>query len=113
LLNDIYSIFLYFLLGALFFGSAYFIYNTWISTLFPQKGRHGKSGDRSKRSSGSSKKVDSGDKVSVAGADDSAVTSGAKAFDASWIPEHHLKKPEAKRVGSGRPKNKGKPTSEQ
>jgi hypothetical protein len=74
---------------------------TWVTQLFPQKRRGGKGGERAKRSSGQSKKVDPDDQVSVVGADGPAVTSGAKAFDESWIPAHHLNKPEAKRVNSG------------
>lgn len=102
-------IFLYlFLLGA-FGGTAYFIYSTWITTLFPQKRRGGKGGERAKRSSGQTKKVDPADQVSVIGADGPAVTSGAKAYDESWIPAEHLNRPQAKRVGSGRPKSRANP----
>ena len=99
----------------MFTGSCYFIYNTWITTLFPQKRRGGKGGERAKRSSGGSKKVDPSDQVAVIGADGPAVTSGAKTYDQSWIPEHHINRPEAKRLksggggGGGRPKNLGKP----
>jgi hypothetical protein len=97
------------LLG-LFGGSVYFIYNTWIATLFPQSVKGGKGGERAKRSSGGSKKVDPSDQVTVVGADGPAVTSGAKAYDESWIPEGHLQRPEAKRVKSGgRPKSRGRP----
>ena len=98
----------------MFTGSCYFIYNTWIATLFPQKRRGGKGGERAKRSSGGSKKVDPSDQVAVAGADGPAVTSGAKAYDESWIPEHHINRPEAKRLksggggGGGRPKSRAK-----
>lgn len=95
------------LLGA-FGGTVYFIYTTWISTLFPQKRGHGKGGERAKRSSGGSKKVDPTDQAAVVGADGPAVTSGAKAFDESWIPAQHLQRPEAKRVKSGTPKSKVK-----
>ena len=91
------------LLG-LFSGSCYFIYNTWISTFFPQKRRGGKGGERTKK--GGSKKVDPADQVGVVGADGPAVTSGAKAYDESWIPQHHLQRPESKRSksSSARPK---------
>ncbi|MCJ1365333.1 hypothetical protein MMC16_004454 [Acarospora aff. strigata] len=104
--------FLYLFLLAAFAGTCYFIYNTWISTLFPQKRRGGKGGERAKRSSGGSQKVDPADQVSVLGADGPAVTSGAKAYDESWIPQHHINRPEAKRVKSGgpaRPKSRSKP----
>jgi hypothetical protein len=95
------------LLGA-FAGTVYFIYNTWISTLLPQKKRGGKGGERAKRSSGGTKKVDPADQVAVVGADGPAVTSGAKAYDESWIPASHLQRPVAKRVQSGAPKTKTK-----
>ncbi len=105
------SLFLYLFLLAAFGGVIYFIYNTWIATLFPQKRRAGKGGERAKRSSGQSKKVDPADQVSVMGADGPAVTSGAKAYDESWIPTHHINRPEARRVKSGQPgrtKSRGK-----
>ncbi|KAK5143295.1 Increased recombination centers protein 22 [Rachicladosporium monterosium] len=103
-------IFLYLFLLAAFGGTCFFIYTTWITTLFPQKRRGGKGGERAKRSSGGSKKVDPAEQVSVVGADGPAVTSGAqlggKSYDESWIPAGHLQRPEAKRVGSGRPKSR-------
>ncbi|SLM38345.1 Translocon-associated protein (TRAP), alpha subunit [Lasallia pustulata] len=104
-------IFLYLFLLAAFLGTCYFIYSTWITTLFPQKRRGGKGGERAKRSSGQSKKVDPADQVSVVGADGPAVTSSAKAYDESWIPSHHINKPEARRVKTGgpRPKSRSKP----
>ncbi|OCK93108.1 uncharacterized protein K441DRAFT_661858 [Cenococcum geophilum 1.58] len=98
-------IFLYAILLAAFGGTVYFIYNTWITTLFPQKRRGGKGGERAKTSSRGSKKVDPADQAGV-GADDPAVTTGAKAYDESWIPAQHLQRPEAKRVRSGTPKTK-------
>ncbi|MCJ1391591.1 hypothetical protein MMC18_004455 [Xylographa bjoerkii] len=109
-LFDVQLIFLYLFLLAIFLGTLYFVYNTWITTLFPQKARAGKGGERAKRSSGGSKKVDPADQVAVVGADGPAVTSGAKAYDESWIPAQHLNRPEARRVKSGaRPKSRGKP----
>ncbi|CAK4033870.1 related to signal sequence receptor alpha chain [Lecanosticta acicola] len=99
-------IFLYLFLAAAFGGTCYFIYSTWITTLFPQKRRGGKGGERAKRSTGGSKPVDPADQVGVAGADGPAVATGAKAYDESWIPAQHLQKPQAKRVGSGRPKSR-------
>jgi hypothetical protein len=96
------------LLGA-FGGTVYFIYNTWITTLFPQQRRGGKGGERAKKSSGGSKKVDPAEQVSVLGADGPAVAAtGSKSYDASWIPAQHLQRPEAKRVRSGTPKTKVK-----
>lgn len=99
-------IFLYLFLAAGFGGTCYFIYTTWITTLFPQKRRGGKGGERAKKSSGGSKTVDPSNQASVVGEDGPAVTTGAKAYDESWIPAAHLKRPEAKRVGSGRPKSR-------
>ncbi|KAK5000087.1 Increased recombination centers protein 22 [Elasticomyces elasticus] len=102
-------IFLYLVLTSVFAGTCYFIYTTWITTLFPQKRRGGKGGERAKRSSGQSKKVDPADQVSVIGADGPAVTSGAKAYDESWIPAHHINRPDARRINSGakvRPKSR-------
>lgn len=88
-----------------FGGTLYFVYKTWLEALFPQTKRGGKGGERAKRSSGGSKKaVDVKDQVSVIGADGPAVTTGAlagKAYDESWIPEHHINRPAAKRVKSG------------
>ncbi|KAF2762851.1 hypothetical protein EJ05DRAFT_495703 [Pseudovirgaria hyperparasitica] len=101
-------IFLYIVLAAAFSGTCYFIYSTWFATLFPQKRRGGKGGERAKYSSNGSKKVDPTDQASVVGADGPAVTSGSKVYDESWIPASHLQRPEARRIGSGRstPKTK-------
>lgn len=92
------------LLGG-FAGTAYFVYNTWFSTLFPQqkRGRGGKGGERAKTSSKGSKAVDPAEQVSVAAADGPAVTSSSKVYDESWIPQHHIQRPEAKRIRSGTP----------
>jgi len=107
--NTLDRIFLYLFLLAIFLGTLYFVYKTWITTLFPQKARGGKGGERARKSLGG-KKVDPSDQVAVTGADGPAVTSGAKAYDESWIPAHHLQRPEAKRVKSAaRPKSRGKP----
>ncbi|KAH7355775.1 hypothetical protein BKA66DRAFT_474887 [Pyrenochaeta sp. MPI-SDFR-AT-0127] len=101
-------IFLYLVLLGAFGGTVYFIYNTWITTFFPQKKGRGKGGERAKKSSAGTKKVDPADQVAVVGADGPAVTTGAKAYDESWIPAAHLQRPEAKRVRSGTPKSKPK-----
>lgn len=110
-LPPLYSLFLYLFLAAIFGGTCYFIYSTWISTLFPQKRRPtgGKDASRARKSTAGSKGVDPGDQVSVLGADGPAVTSGAaaKAYDESWIPAGHLQRPDARRVKSGaRPKSR-------
>lgn len=103
------SVFLYIILAAAFGGTCWFIYTTWITTLFPQTKRRGKGGERAKKSSGGSKKVDPAEQAAVVGADGPAVTSGSKAYDESWIPAQHLQRPEAKRVRSGTPKTKARP----
>ena len=36
------------------------------------------------------------------------VKTAATGYDASWIPAQHLSRPEAKRVGSGKPKTRAK-----
>ncbi|KAI5205307.1 hypothetical protein E4T42_04187 [Aureobasidium subglaciale] len=105
-------IFLYLVLTGVFAGTVYFIYNTWVTTFFPQKKRGGKGGERAKRSSGGTKKVDPADQVAVVGADGPAVTSGAMAYDESWIPAHHLSRPQAKRVASGaKPRSRSRPAA--
>ncbi|KAB2576402.1 Translocon-associated protein (TRAP) alpha subunit [Lasiodiplodia theobromae] len=101
-------LFLYFVLASVFAGTCYFIYNTWITTLFPQKKGRGKGGERAKTSSQGSKAVDPADQVAVVGADGPAVTSGAKTYDESWIPAGHLNRPEPRRVKSGTPKTKAR-----
>ncbi|OAL46626.1 hypothetical protein IQ07DRAFT_590732 [Pyrenochaeta sp. DS3sAY3a] len=100
-------IFLYLVLLGAFGGTVYFIYNTWITTFFPQKKGRGKGGERAKKSSTGAKKVDPAEQVAVVGADGPAVTSGAK-YDEAWIPAAHLQRPEAKRIRSGTPKAKPK-----
>jgi hypothetical protein len=96
---------LYFFLLSAAGATLYFVYKTWIEALFPQTKRGGKGGERAKRSSAGTKKaVPTDEQVSVIGADGPAVTTGAQAqkeYDESWIPEHHLNRPSAKRVKSG------------
>ncbi|KAL3427922.1 signal sequence receptor alpha chain [Phlyctema vagabunda] len=109
-------IFLYLVLLSVFTGTLYFVYKTWIETLFPQTRRGGKGGERAKRSSlGSKKAVDVKDQVAVIGADGPAVTTGAlaqKAYDESWIPDSHINRPAAKRVKSGASSKKTRIVSE-
>lgn len=91
----------------------YFIYKTWFETLFPQLKRSGRGGERSKRSSAGTKKtVDPKEQVYDTGADESAVTTGQKTYDESWIPEGHLNRPAAKRVQSGKSSKKVKAAQE-
>jgi uncharacterized membrane protein YgcG len=94
------SIFLYLFLLAAFAGTSYYIYNTYIDALLPQRRRRGKGGEWARTSSRRSKKVDPAEQVAVVGADGPAVTSAAKAYDESWIPEHHINRPEARRAKS-------------
>lgn len=88
------SIFLYLVLLAGFSGTLYFVYKTWIEALFPQK-RKSKGGEhRTKRPAA--------EPVSPS-ADASGAATGAsqKAYDESWIPDHIINRPKAKRVQSG------------
>lgn len=107
---------MYLFLLAVTGGTLYFVYRTWIQTLFPQTRKGGKGGERAKRSSGGSKKaVDVKDQVSVIGADGPAVTTQSlaqQAYDESWIPDHHINRPSARRVKSGSSKIKTKVVSE-
>ena len=88
------SIFLYLVLSAVFGGTCYFVYKTWIEALFPQTRRPAARKSRKQE-----------------GAEASAPTPEAKAtatgieYDESWIPEGHLQRPGAKRSktsGSGK-----------
>ncbi|KAI9889830.1 MAG: hypothetical protein M1814_004932 [Vezdaea aestivalis] len=90
-------IFLYLMLAALFVGTVYFIYSTWITTFFPQakKSRSGKS-DRSKPA----KK----EGVDLTARDGQVATGKTSGYDESWLPEGHIKRPEQKRSKSGTPK---------
>lgn len=101
------SLFLYIVLASIFGGTCYFVYNTWITTIFPQKRRSGKGGERAKYSTRKSKKVDPNDQIAVVDADGPAVTTGAKAYDESWIPVQHLQRPEGKRAKSSSTKQRG------
>jgi len=109
-------IFLYLMLAAAFAGTGFFVYNTWISTLFPQakksrpafKGQAsasrvpGKDASRAKKSL-SGKPVDPSEQIPVEGADGPAVTTSAMAYDQNWIPAGHLQRPQSKRIRSGTP----------
>ncbi|KAF7865740.1 hypothetical protein EAF04_005905 [Stromatinia cepivora] len=109
-------IFLYLVLLAATGATLFFVYKTWIEALFPQTRKGGKGGERAKRSSGGSKKaVDVKDQVSVIGADGPAVTTQSlaqQAYDESWIPDHHINRPSARRVKSGGSKIKTRVVSE-
>ncbi|PNP48363.1 hypothetical protein TGAM01_v200701 [Trichoderma gamsii] len=80
-------IFLYLVLTAAFGGTLYFVYKTWIEALFPQakKTRAPKKPVQ--------KPVDPADALSGS-------ESAGKSYDESWIPDHHINRPVAKRVKS-------------
>ncbi|KAH6606351.1 translocon-associated [Trichoderma cornu-damae] len=87
-------IFLYLVLTATFGGTLYFVYKTWIEALFPQ----------AKRTRAPKKPVQKpADPADALSGSESA----GKTYDESWIPDHHINRPVAKRVKSGASKKKG------
>ncbi|CAJ0554268.1 hypothetical protein HG530_007263 [Fusarium avenaceum] len=86
-------IFLYLFLSAAFAGTLYFVYKTWIEALFPQA-------KRPRTNKKAKKIVDVSEPLSGSESTPVAVTSG-KDYDESWIPEHHINRPVARRVKSG------------
>jgi hypothetical protein len=92
-------------------GVLYFFYTIWIAPYFPQK-RPTRGGDKAKKSSSGTKKVDTGESAEALGTDGPAVTTGAKGYNEEWIPAHHIQRPEAKRVKSGNPRSKTKGKAE-
>lgn len=93
-------IFLYIFLLACAVGVGYAFYYIWVVPYFPQLQQKKPKGQRPV------KKAEPVD----ADSQGPAVTTGSKGYDESWIPAHHLQRPEARRVKSGgpRPKTKGK-----
>lgn len=79
-------IFLYLFLSGLFGGTLYFVYKTWLEALFPQAKR-------------SKKPKQATIAVPVPVESEDAVP--GKGYDQSWIPDHHINRPVAKRVKSG------------
>ncbi|KAF2667041.1 hypothetical protein BT63DRAFT_427460 [Microthyrium microscopicum] len=88
-LFDPQTLFIYAFLIALFGGTCYFIYNTWIVQFFPQQKKASR-------------------RTAPASAPSQATTTGASGYDESWIDPRHLQRPEAKRVRSGQPKTRAK-----
>ncbi|KAK4062513.1 uncharacterized protein Triagg1_9883 [Trichoderma aggressivum f. europaeum] len=80
-------IFLYLVLTAVFGGTLFFVYKTWIEALFPQAKR-----PRTTKKP-VQKPVDPADALSGS-------ESAGKSYDESWIPDHHINRPVAKRVKS-------------
>ncbi|KAG6003688.1 hypothetical protein E4U21_001796 [Claviceps maximensis] len=89
-------IFLYLVLSAVFAGTLYYVYKTWIEALFPQAKRT-KSFSAAKKS----KKMSPDADAALSGSESAGTTTGSKTYDESWIPEHHIHRPIAKRVKSG------------
>src|SRR3569833_700892 len=88
------SIFLYLFLTGIFGGTLYFVYKTWIETLFPQAMRF--------LVVLKTKKVDAPEPLS--GNESTGAGTGTDDFDASWIPALHIIRPVAKRGKSGKSK---------
>ena len=93
--------FLYFFLLACAVGVGYFFYAIWIVPYFPQSKRKAAAGPKK-----TPRKADAG--VVTSDNESPAVTTGAKVYNEDWIPNHHIQRPEARRVkSSGRPKSRG------
>ncbi|KAF5660590.1 hypothetical protein FHETE_8872 [Fusarium heterosporum] len=86
-------IFLYLFLSAAFAGTLYFVYKTWIEALFPQAKRP--------RTNKKTKKIVEVSEPLSGSESTPVVVSSGKDYDESWIPEHHINRPVARRVKSG------------
>lgn len=87
------SIFLYIFLTGVFGGTLYFVYKTWIESLFPQAKRAPRAGKKGK------KPVEAAEPLS--GPESPGITTGAdKGYDETWIPQHHVSRPATKRTKS-------------
>ncbi|KAJ5356733.1 Translocon-associated protein (TRAP) alpha subunit [Penicillium concentricum] len=87
------SIFLYFFLLACVSGTGYLVYTVWVAPYFPQKRKSGKTSE--KRTQGGTKRVET--PVTEEPSSGAAVSS-ASAYNADWIPSHHINRPEARKV---------------
>ncbi|KAK3308862.1 uncharacterized protein B0T15DRAFT_491413 [Chaetomium strumarium] len=89
-------IFLYLFLTGVFGATLYFVYKTWIEALFPQAKPKAVQGKKAGR-----KPVAEAEPLS--GSESAGATSGgdSKGYDESWIPQHHLQRPSARKVKSG------------
>lgn len=98
------SIFLYLILAGMFAGTSFYIYNTWIASLLGQQNKRRAPLDKSSRVR-STKRPEVEEPELVTGEDGAAAaaTTGAKTYDASWIPEHHTKRPAPRKIRSGTP----------
>ncbi|KAG5929575.1 hypothetical protein E4U42_005390 [Claviceps africana] len=88
-------IFLYLFLSAVFAGTLYFVYKTWIEALFPQAKR-----TKSPAAGKKSKKMSPDADAALSGSESAGTATGSKTYDESWIPEHHIHRPAARRVKS-------------
>jgi hypothetical protein len=88
-------IFLYLFLSAFFGGVGYWVYKTWVETLFPQT--------RAPRAPRKTRKTTTPvEPEPLSGSESATIATGSgKGYDESWIPDHHINKPVAKRVKSG------------
>lgn len=86
-------IFLYLFLAGIFGGTLYFVYKTWFEAFFP----------KTRRTTKGTKKVKKVDVTEPLSGNEStgAATGTDKDYDESWIPNHHINRPVAKRVKSG------------
>lgn len=86
-------IFLYLVLSGVFAGTLYFVYKTWIEALFPQA-------KRTKSTTGKKTKKIADADAALSGSESVGTATGSKTYDESWIPDHHINRPVAKRVKS-------------